>query len=66
MKLILTIDELLIVRLPDPLPDTISVEYPGLSVEPVVGDFEEHLELLPVYPARMIAFMGRKSILSKR
>lgn len=38
--------------------DMITTEYPSLSVQPVVGDFEEHLELLPVYPARMIAFLG--------
>ncbi|MDQ6850890.1 MAG: L-histidine N(alpha)-methyltransferase [Actinomycetota bacterium] len=38
--------------------ETIGVEYPGLSVQPVVGDFEEHLDLLPVYPSRMIAFLG--------
>jgi L-histidine N-alpha-methyltransferase len=38
--------------------DTISLEYPQLSVQPVVGDFEQHLDLLPVYPARMIAFLG--------
>jgi L-histidine N-alpha-methyltransferase len=37
---------------------TITLEYPGLSVQPVVGDFEEHLDLLPVHPARMIAFLG--------
>jgi L-histidine N-alpha-methyltransferase len=38
--------------------DTIGAEYPGLSVQPVVGDFEKHLDLLPVHPARMIAFLG--------
>jgi L-histidine N-alpha-methyltransferase len=38
--------------------DTITHEYPGLSVQPVVGDFEEHLAQLPVHPARMIAFLG--------
>jgi L-histidine N-alpha-methyltransferase len=37
---------------------TITQEYPGLLVQPVVGDFEEHLDLLPVHPARMIAFLG--------
>jgi len=37
---------------------TLSLEYPGLMVQPVVGDFEEHLDLLPAYPARMIAFLG--------
>jgi L-histidine Nalpha-methyltransferase len=36
----------------------ISVEYPRLSVEPVVGDFEEHLTLLPRGHLQMIAFLG--------
>jgi L-histidine N-alpha-methyltransferase len=38
--------------------ETISAEYPDLSVQPVVGDFEQHLSQLPVYPARMFAFLG--------
>lgn len=38
--------------------DTVSTEYPSLSVQAVVGDFEKHLDLLPAYPARMIAFLG--------
>ena len=38
--------------------DTIATEYPGLAVQPVVGDFEEHLAQLPVHPARLIAFLG--------
>jgi L-histidine N-alpha-methyltransferase len=37
---------------------TLKVEYPSLAVQPVVGDFEEHLDVLPAYPARMIAFLG--------
>lgn len=36
----------------------ISAEYPGLAVEPVVGDFEEHLKLLGGGDGRMIAFLG--------
>lgn len=38
--------------------ELIGAEYPGLGVEPVVGDFEEHLAQLPPHPARMIAFLG--------
>ena len=33
-------------------------EYPGLLVEPVIGDFEQHIGLLPPHPARLIAFLG--------
>jgi L-histidine N-alpha-methyltransferase len=36
----------------------IGSEYPGLRVEPVVGDFEQHLGELPAGDARMIAFLG--------
>jgi L-histidine N-alpha-methyltransferase len=36
----------------------IDTEYPGLRVEPVVGDFEQHLGELPRGEARMIAFLG--------
>ena len=36
----------------------IAVEYPQLAIEPVVGDFEEHLAELPPHPARMVAFLG--------
>lgn len=36
----------------------ISADYPRLAVEPVVGDFEEHLTLLPGGDRRMIAFLG--------
>jgi len=36
----------------------IGSEYPGLRVEPVVGDFEQHLDELPGGEARMIAFLG--------
>jgi L-histidine N-alpha-methyltransferase len=38
--------------------EVIGDEYPGLSVEPVVGDFEEHLGLLGAGGHRMIAFLG--------
>jgi L-histidine Nalpha-methyltransferase len=33
-------------------------EFPGLAVEPVVGDFERHLGLLPDGPARLLVFLG--------
>jgi L-histidine Nalpha-methyltransferase len=33
-------------------------EFPGLSVEPVVGDFERHLGELPRHPRRLLAFLG--------
>jgi L-histidine Nalpha-methyltransferase len=36
----------------------ISADFPHLSVEPVVGDFEKHLTLLPDSDQRMIAFLG--------
>jgi L-histidine N-alpha-methyltransferase len=38
--------------------DLLGVEYPRLTVEPMIGDFEEHLAALPVHPRRMIAFLG--------
>jgi len=38
--------------------ETIVGEYPGLSVHGVVGDFTEHLALLPGDGPRMIAFLG--------
>jgi L-histidine N-alpha-methyltransferase len=38
--------------------ETIVGEYPGLSVHAVVGDFTEHLALLPGEGPRMIAFLG--------
>jgi dimethylhistidine N-methyltransferase len=37
---------------------TISADFPHVSVEPVVGDFEEHLTLLPAADRQMIAFLG--------
>jgi L-histidine Nalpha-methyltransferase len=36
----------------------IAVEYPGLHVHAVVGDFERHLAHLPRGHARLIAFLG--------
>lgn len=36
----------------------VSAEFPGLVVEPEVGDFEKHLGELPRHPRRMIAFLG--------
>ena len=33
-------------------------EFPGLDVEPVVGDFERHLGELPRHPRRLLAFLG--------
>jgi L-histidine N-alpha-methyltransferase len=36
----------------------VSEEFPGLAVEPVVGDFERHLGALPHYEHRLLAFLG--------
>jgi L-histidine N-alpha-methyltransferase len=36
----------------------IGEEFPGLAVEPVVGDFERHLGQLPAGPRRLLAFLG--------
>jgi L-histidine Nalpha-methyltransferase len=36
----------------------ILADYPGLSVHGVVGDFTEHLGLLPGAPPRLVAFLG--------
>lgn len=38
--------------------ELIGAEYPGLAVEPVIGDFEQHLAALPRHPTQMIAFLG--------
>lgn len=38
--------------------ELLTAEYPHLAVEPVIGDFEEHLTALPDHPRRMIAFLG--------
>jgi L-histidine N-alpha-methyltransferase len=36
----------------------IAAELPGLEVEPVVGDFERHLDQLPRHPRRLLVFLG--------
>jgi L-histidine N-alpha-methyltransferase len=36
----------------------VGVEFPGLEVDPVVGDFEQHLGSLPRGTRRLIAFLG--------
>jgi L-histidine Nalpha-methyltransferase len=36
----------------------VSSEYPGVEVEPIVGDFEKHLAGLPAGPKRLLAFLG--------
>jgi L-histidine N-alpha-methyltransferase len=33
-------------------------EYPGVTVDAVVGDFERHLRALPRYPRALLAFLG--------
>ena len=38
--------------------DALAVEYPGLDVEGVVGDFTRHLGELPRAGRRMVAFLG--------
>src|SRR6266496_6471934 len=38
--------------------EQIAAAYPGISVEPIVGDFERDLELLPEGGRRLIAFLG--------
>ena len=38
--------------------DAIVAEYPGVTVEGVVGDFEHHLGRLPSGGQRMVAFLG--------
>ncbi|MEP7020331.1 MAG: L-histidine N(alpha)-methyltransferase [Pseudonocardiales bacterium] len=38
--------------------ELISAAYPQLSVDPVVGDFEEHLTLLPSGGRQLVAFLG--------
>jgi L-histidine Nalpha-methyltransferase len=38
--------------------EAIAAAYPGISVEPIVGDFERDLELLPEGGGRLIAFLG--------
>jgi L-histidine Nalpha-methyltransferase len=36
----------------------VAAEFPGVTVSPVVGDFEHHLDTLPVSPRRLVAFLG--------
>jgi L-histidine Nalpha-methyltransferase len=36
----------------------IEVEYPGIDVHAVVGDFERHLDRLPTGGTRLVAFLG--------
>ncbi|GLZ36796.1 L-histidine N(alpha)-methyltransferase [Actinokineospora sp. NBRC 105648] len=36
----------------------LTAEYPGVQVSGVVGDFTEHLGLLPGEPPRLVAFLG--------
>jgi L-histidine Nalpha-methyltransferase len=36
----------------------VAADYPGLTVEPVLGDFEQHLSALPRGPRRLLAFLG--------
>lgn len=36
----------------------IAADYPGLTVRPVVADYEQHLNLLPTGGRRLIAFLG--------
>jgi L-histidine N-alpha-methyltransferase len=38
--------------------EAIRADYPGLEVRGVVGDFTEHLDLLPGEPPRVVAFLG--------
>lgn len=38
--------------------EQVAAEFPGLVVEPVVGDFERHLGELPGGPRRLLAFLG--------
>ena len=38
--------------------EAVAREFPRLTVEPVVGDFEQHLGVLPRGPRRLLAFLG--------
>jgi L-histidine N-alpha-methyltransferase len=38
--------------------EMLATKYPGLSLAPVVGDFEHDLHAIPPGPRRMIAFLG--------
>jgi L-histidine N-alpha-methyltransferase len=37
---------------------SIAADFPGIQVEPVVGDFERHLGALPRHPRRLLVFLG--------
>ena len=41
-----------------PAMDALAVEYPGLELHGVVGDFTKHLDRLPRGDRRMVAFLG--------
>lgn len=36
----------------------VAVAYPDVQIDPVVGDFEQHLATLPRHPRRLVAFLG--------
>ncbi|MGH3491848.1 MAG: L-histidine N(alpha)-methyltransferase [Sciscionella sp.] len=38
--------------------DRIAAEYPGLRVQGLVGDFTQHLSVLPGLPPRLVVFLG--------
>jgi L-histidine Nalpha-methyltransferase len=38
--------------------EQVAAAYPGIAVEPIVGDFERDLDLLPAGGRRLIAFLG--------
>ena len=38
--------------------EAVGEEFPDLDVEPVVGDFEQHLAQLPRHPRQLLAFLG--------
>ncbi|MGY1787539.1 L-histidine N(alpha)-methyltransferase [Geodermatophilus sp. SYSU D00698] len=38
--------------------EAVTAEYPGIAVDPVVGDFTAHLGLLPRGGRRLVAFLG--------
>ncbi len=38
--------------------EAVGEEFPGVEVEPVVGDFEKHLGELPRHPDQLLAFLG--------
>jgi len=38
--------------------DVLRLEFPGLQITPIVGDFERHLDQLPRQGRRLIAFLG--------